>query len=245
MVLKNPAIPHMGRTFRLVVLQYRPLIDYFEWHEKEDKVNIDLFLGPYGESGLLCDRIPDEAVAGVIFDAQTLELTLEFTAEAETLHLNIPVEDGYRDPMLFSHKIYIGMLRDGLIAETLIVPMLYLNDPYGSDFGQGSPIGKTRRSLIGFEQFMKRSTAAQPVHREDLGDKDSIGCVLRGMNPHALEFVPQLVRQRMLETGPRAIPQLAGVVRTPTGPGGMGGGTSAARQAMSLRPRTPTKKDKE
>lgn len=199
-------------------------------------MNIDLFLAAHGESGLLCDRVPAAPVAGVIFDAQTLELTLEFAAAEEPLHLNIPVEDAYRDEMLFSHKIYIGMLKDGLIAETLLVPMLYLNDPYGSDFGQGSPIAKTRRSLIGFEQFMKRCINAQPVHREDLGDEDSIGCVLRGMDPHALEFVPQLVRQRMLETGPRA-PVLINA------PGMHPGGNKAPQQGMALRPKSTSKKD--
>lgn len=195
-------------------------------------MNIDLFLGPHGEAGLLCDRIPGPDLAGVIFDAQTLDLTLEFTGDADPLHLNIPVEDSYRDLLLFAHRIYIGMLKDGLIAETLLVPMLYLNDPYGSDFGQSSPLAKTRRSLIGFEQFMKRCDTAQPVHREDLGDENSLGCVLRGMDPRALAFVPQLVRQRLLETGPRAAP----AVTVPAAGLHMGGG-SAAQRVMAMRPR--------
>lgn len=195
-------------------------------------MNIDLFLGPHGEAGLLCDRIPGPDLAGVIFDAQTLDLTLEFAGDADPLHLNIPVEDSYRDLLLFAHKIYIGMLKDGLIADTLLVPMLYLNDPYGSDFGQGSPLARTRRSLIGFEQFMKRCDTAQPVHREDLGDENSLGCILRGMDPRALAFVPQLVRQRMLETGPRPAPSLT----VPAAGLHIGGG-SAAQRVMAMRPR--------
>lgn len=211
-------------------------------------MNIDLFLGSHGESGLLFDQPPAQAVAGVIFDAQTLELTLEFGRDSDPLHLNITVEDQYRDLLLFSHKIYIGYLSEGMITDTLLVPLLYLNDPYGSDFGQGSPLARARRSLIGFEQFMKRCEAAQPIHRHDLGDEDSIGCVLRGMNPRALEFVPQLVRQRMLETGPRAMPHLSGpgmgLASGPTGPGGMGGpGISAARQIIGTR--RPITKDDE
>lgn len=212
-------------------------------------MNIDLFLGSHGECGLLCDRPSAAPVAGVIFDAQTLELILEYAGDHDPLHLNITVEDHYRDILLFAHKIYIGSLSDGMIAETLLVPMLYLNDPYGSEFGQGSPLAKTRRSLIGFEQFMKRSEAAQPIHRDDLGDEDSIGCVLRGMDPHALEFVPQLVRQRMLETGPRAIPSLTGPAMGPgiglgsgpKGPGGMSGmGAGSAARQITGRP--PVKK---
>lgn len=195
-------------------------------------MNIDLFLGPHGEAGLLCDRIPGPDVAGVIFDAQTLDLTLEFAGDADPLHLNIPVEDSYRDLLLFAHKLYVGMIKDGLIAETLVVPMLYLNDPYGSEFGQSSPLAKTRRSLIGFEQFMKRCDTAQPVHRDDLGDENSLGCVLRGMDPRALTFVPQLVRQRMLETGPRAAP----LVTVPAAGLHIGGGSAASR-VMALRPR--------
>lgn len=217
-------------------MQSGPLIDYFQDHEKEDKVNIDLFLSPHGEAGLLCDRIPGPAIGGVIFDAQTLELTIEFAGGDDTFHLNIPVEADYRDMLLFAHKIYIGMLKDGLIGDTLLVPMLYLNDPYGSEFGQGSPLARTRRSLIGFEQFMKRCDAAQPVHRDDLGDENSAGCVLRGMDPRALEFVPQLVRQRMLETGPRAAP----VLSSPAAGLHMGGGgrtQSVTHGMMAPRPR--------
>lgn len=217
-------------------------------------MNIDLFLSKHGESGLLCDRVPEAPVAGVIFDAQTLELTIEYTGDNDPLHLNISVETIYTDLLLFSHKIYIGALNNGLIAETLLVPMLYLNDPYGGDFGQGSPLGKTRRSLIGFEQFMKRCHAAQPVHRDDLGDEDSSGCVLRGMDPQALQFVPQLVRQRMLETGPRAAAHIGmagmgGPEAAPGGPGGMGGTrmgrASAARQIMARRGDKPSDTDKE
>lgn len=191
-------------------------------------MNIDLFLTKHGESGLLCDRPMRRNHGGVIFDAQTQALTVEFSDMDETLHLNIPVEEDHRELLLFSHRIHIAALEDGQIAESIQVPLLYLNDPYGSEFGQGSPMTRSRRSLIAFEQFMKRTFAAQPIHREDLGDETSAGCVLRGMNTASLSYVPQLIRQRMLEASPHMAPSGPSVLAPgmhPKGPGGMGGGT--------------------
>ena len=116
-------------------------------------MNIDLLLTPHGESGLLCDRAFEEPVSGVIFDAEIRELTVEFGKSGEAFHLNINVEDEFREMILFSHSMQIGMLSDGLIAASIQTPLLYLNDPYGGSFGEMSPISQPSRSLIGFEQF--------------------------------------------------------------------------------------------
>lgn len=189
-------------------------------------MNIDLFLTSFGESGLVCDEVFPEHVSGVILDAETQELTLEFSQTGTTLHLNIPVEDEHREMMLFSPKTYIANMDDGLIAESIEVPIMYLNDPYGSDFGQSTDLSAPSQSLIRFEQFMKRCQRAQAVHRENLGDEASNSSVLRGLDPNALNYVPELVRQRMLEVGP----QLANQANAPNaplpsfGPGGGRGG---------------------
>lgn len=168
-------------------------------------MNIDLFLTDHGECGLLCEGASAPDVAGVIFDAQVMTLTLEYV-HGETLHLNIPVHDTHRDKVLFAHRIYVGHLADGLIADSREVPMLYLNDPYGGTFSDSSPLlSKPRRSLVGFEQFLKRAAMAQPVHRANLSDEGSAGCVLRGTSAESLQYVPKLRRERMLETAPRAV----------------------------------------
>lgn len=204
-------------------------------------MDIDLFLTPYGECGLLCNAAFNNLPAGVIFDAETLELTFEFIDD-DPFHLNITVESDLRDQMLLAKKLYVGFLHDGLIADTIEIPLLYLNDPYGSDFNMQGKLGTPTRSMIGFEQFMKRSTSAQPIHRDDLGNEDSNGSVLKGMNPKHLEFVPQLVRQRLLEigptgpAGPTAAPQPS--MPAPRGPGGirMGGGNTHRRKMPPIQP---------
>jgi len=216
-------------------------------------LNIDLFITPHGESGLLCDRPFGRVVAGVILDAQTREVTLEFSDMDDTLHLNIPVEEGHVEKMLLSHKVHVGVLENGMIAESLQLPLLYLNDPYGGQVGHGSPVGRPSPSIIGFEQFMKRVTLAQALHREDLGDEGGASSVLHGMDPRALELVPQLVRQRMLEAAPRMSgpgPQqgysqgLAGPGMK--GPGGASiGGTGGNRGAGQIRRAPPPRRNEE
>lgn len=165
-------------------------------------MNIDLLITQHNEVGLLCDRPFEVSMSGAIFDAETGEMTIEFGDSGEAYHLNIPIEDNFRDTLLFAQQLQVGMLENGLIAQSLQVPLLYLNDPYGSEFGQ-TTLRRATHSLIGFEQFMKRCVTGQPVHREDLSDENSRGCVLRGMDPAALQYVPQLIRQRMLEASPK------------------------------------------
>ena len=214
-------------------------------------MNIDLFLTKHGEGGLLCDSPFEYDVQGMILDAQTCALTVEFGEEDDPLHLNIPVENDYIEGLLFSHRMYIGVLSDGLIADTLQVPMRYLHDPYGGGFDALSPVGRAGRSMIGFEQFMKRSTHAQPIHRDNLEDESLSGCVLRGMDRKALEYVPQLVKARMLEAAPRmkgpspglhVAPDMPRMSAPGLTPPGAGGGRAQTRRII---PRPPVRDEDE
>lgn len=177
-------------------------------------MNIDLFLTGSSEAGIVCDAAFKTPVVGTILDAQTLALTLEFP-DGDTFHLNIPVEESRREKLLFAHRMYVGFLSDGMLVDAFEVPLLYLNDPYGSEFGQNSPLAKAKRSVIAFEQFMKRCSFAQGLHRDDLGNEDGARSVLRGVDPHALRYAPALARQIQMN----AIPKLENVPQMP-GPGG-------------------------
>lgn len=216
-------------------------------------MNIDLFLSPHNECGLLCSKEFKNLPAGTIFDAETMELTFEFIEDAP-FHLNITVEEDLKDKILLARKLYIGFLRDGLVADTIEVPMLYLNDPYGSDFNNQGKLGRPLSSMIGFEQFMKRCISAQPIHREDLGDENSNGSVLNGMDPKQLEFVPQLIRQRLLENAPAGPsgpsgPSGPAVGFTPSQPGfapkGPGGITMPTHTPQRRMPLTKKEDDNE
>lgn len=161
-------------------------------------MNIDLFLTPHNEAGLVCAGVLDQPMAGIILDAQTSEFTLEF-ANGETFHLNIPMEESYREKLLFSHRMFVGFLEDKMLSDSYEVPLLYLNDPYGSNFGQATPLSKAKRSIPAFEQFMKRCSFAQALHRDNLGDESTSRSVLQGVNPQKLDYTPSLARQRQME----------------------------------------------
>ena len=197
-------------------------------------MNIDLFHTGHNEAGLVCDQSFPSAVIGIILDAQTHELTLEFE-DGNTFHLNIPIEMGHKEKMLFAHRMYVGYLVGGLLTDSFEVPLLYLNDPYGSEFGQGTPLSQPKRSVLAFEQFMKRCHFAQGLHRENLGDEDSARSVLRGVDPHALTYSPAL--QRQIQMG--AMPKFTGVPQMP----GLGGGGAASSQISA--PKKSDKKEEE
>lgn len=190
-------------------------------------MNIDLFLTPHGEAGLLCDHTFKNTVVGIILDAQTRDITLEFADGGEPFHLNIPVDITHHEKLLFAHRMHVAFLENGLLAGSVEVPLLYLNDPYGSDFGQGSPLSKPKKSLTAFEEFMKRCAFAQSLHRDNLGDEDSARSVLRGMDPYHMTYTPSLMRERQLVSVP-----VAGNTQGPQGPalGGTGARVAPTRR---------------
>ncbi len=166
-------------------------------------MNIDLFFTGQSEAALVCAGSSPSPLAGIILDAQTRELTLEFT-DGSTTHLNIPMEETYKEKVLFAHRMFVGFLEGGLLTESLTVPLLYLNDPYGSQFGDQSPLSKPTRSVPAFEQFMKRATFAQAVHRDNLGDEQTARSVFMGADPHNLKYSPTLQRQLQLNVTAKA-----------------------------------------
>lgn len=186
-------------------------------------MNIDLFLTPHGEAGLLCDHSFKNTVVGLILDAQTRDITLEFADSGEPFHLNIPVDMVHHEKLLFAHRMHVAYLEGGLLAGSVEVPLLYLNDPYGSYFGQGSPLAKPKKSLTAFEEFMKRCAFAQSLHRDNLGDEDSARSVLRGMDPYHMTYTPSLMRERQLASSP-----VAGISQGPQGPALGGSGPRVA-----------------
>ena len=194
-------------------------------------MNIDLFHTGQSEAGLVCNGAFPAPIVGIILDAQTRELTLEF-GDGGTYHLNIPMEDGHKEKLLFAHRMYVGYLQGGFLIDAFETPLFYLNDPYGSEFGQTTPLAKAKRSVVAFEQFMKRCHFAQAVHRDNLGDEDGARSVLRGVDPYALQYSPALLRQIQLGVSPK-------VHSAPQAPG-LGG---ASAQARPRRPKESSDDD--
>lgn len=166
---------------------------------------------------------------GVIFDAQTKDLTLEFGDMADPFHLNIPVEEANSEKLLFMRQIFIGVFDQQQLVKSMLVPLLYLNDPYGSSFGQSTRQPKPLQALVAFEQFMKRCTFAQALHRSDLGDERTARSILSGANPRNLTYAPSLLREKQMApvTGPKntAVP-----IQTPNLGGSSASSSSKKRE---------------
>ncbi len=191
-------------------------------------MNIDLLLTRQHDAGLVCDGAFDSPVAGVLFDAQTRQITLEY-ASLDTLDLNIPVEDDIAEALLYAMAIQIGVIENGQIEDNRQVPLMLLNDPDGMP-GRDMPL-KPSRSVSAFESFLKNCVTGQPLHREDLGNEDSSGSVMGGMNRAVLQFAPHLARQRTLEASHNL--NMSGPSAPGMGMGGGGGGMPPIRQRSS------------
>ena len=141
-------------------------------------MNIDLLLTQQGEAGLLCDSLFPNPVAAIMLDAELHQISLEFS-DMESMDLNIPVEDSFLHSLLYAEFIQVGAVVDGTISASNQVPIVFLNDPYGT--GQPSIPPKAKNSVLEFENFMKRAVTGQPAHRDDLGDEATADSVMSGL----------------------------------------------------------------
>ena len=213
-------------------------------------MNIDLFTSAHSECGLLCNQAFDNMPAGLIFDAETADITVEFL-EDTPLHMNVPVQEELFDPLLATKVIHIGFLIDNEITDTVSVPLYILNDPYGGEFSNVA-ISRPIRSILAFEQFMKRCAYAQALHRDNLGDEMDSFSILGDNDPKNLQFAAALTRQRQMElqgpqfAGPNmgpslgpnlgpAAPGLGSAAMTPRGPGGIPSSSATSVQRTTRR----------
>jgi hypothetical protein len=143
-------------------------------------MNIDLLFTPKGESGLICSENLIKKAIGILFDPQSGTMSIEY-ADADHMDLNIPVEDEFFERLDFCPHLHIGAVKDGKIAQAYQVPLMMLNDPYrGEMLRRAQPPDKP---LAAFQYFIKSCVFGQPVHRDDAGDEDTLGCILGEAQP--------------------------------------------------------------
>lgn len=184
-------------------------------------MDIDLLLSDTHEGGLICTQnLPKKAI-GIVFDGLTGLFHLEY-ADMDILELNIPVDHGFHESLTYNKTLHLGAVKNGQIAQAYQIPLMLQDDPYRLE-----KLGKITPSpmpLEMFNHFIKRCIIGQPVHRNDLGDDASSGCVLQDASPAALQFAPHLAREHALEVRPTAAPSAPGF-NAP----GLGGSTSTSR----------------
>ncbi len=214
-------------------------------------MNIDLFTSTSHQCGLICNAPFENTPVGIIFDAETADVTMEFI-EAAPFHMNIPVQEELVESLLAAKIIHIGFLIDNEIQDTVSVPLFLLNDPYGGEFSNLNAITKPVRSVLMFEEFMTRCAYAQALHRDHLGDEQDSLSILGRNDPKNLQFAASLTRQRQQELqgptlGPQLGPRGAELAQTPLmsgltpmGPGGSRSATSNNRTQPPHRTRRDT-----
>ena len=202
-------------------------------------MNIDLLLTETGEAGLIFNENPVKKTIGMVFDTQTGIITAEY-ADMDYLEYNIPVEPEYNEALDRNRQIHVGAIKDGNISQAYQVPFMFLDDPYRTD--SMKDVKQVPNPLQAFEYFIKSCVAGQPVHREDLGDDSSMGCVLGDAVPSSLQFAPHLARRHQMEAGPKAMPNLN---LGPSAPGLGLGSSGAASPPRGTGNTSPPKRPKD
>jgi hypothetical protein len=202
-------------------------------------MDIDLLLTEHGEAGLLCNENLVKKAVGVVLDTETGLFTLEFN-DMDFIEFNIPVDPEYLSWLDRLQQLHIGAVKEGNISQAYQIPLMFMDDPYRTEaYGR---VKQPKNPLMAFEYFVKACKTGQPVHREDLGDDESAGCVLGDATPGALAFAPHLARRHGIERTPKAAPSGPGPSVPGMGLGGSGGGTSSGR---STSHRDPSQDDDE
>ena len=192
-------------------------------------MNIDLLVTQQGEAGLVSDQEFESPVAGIMFDNETRQLTIEFS-NMDTAEMNIPVEDDISNALLWAASLQVGVILNNQVQDNRQVPLMLLNDPEGT--GMRMPV-KSSNSVIAFENFLKSCVTGQPIHRDDLGDEDGTSSVVGGVNRAVLQFAPHLARQRSLEATHDL--NMSGPSAPGMGLGGGGGGGGRISNPQSGR----------
>lgn len=199
-------------------------------------MDIDLLFTESGEAGLLSNQNLIKKALGALIDTQTGLFSIEYN-DGDYLEFNIPVEQDYFPWLDRVQQIHVGAIKEGEISQAYQIPLMFADDPYrGDSYGQAQA---ARNPLVAFEYFVKSCVAGQPVHREDLGDEDKMGCILGDASPSSLQFAPHLARRHSLEASPNAAPSGPG----PAGPGLGGGGGSTGGGYTTRTSGTPPKED--
>ena len=188
-------------------------------------MNIDLLFTGNGEAGLIASENLVKKAAGIVFNVENGVLSLEYV-DMDFLDLNIPVDESFYATLDVTGQIHIGAVKNGEIAQAYQVPFMLLNDPYRAH--EITQLQQPSNPLQAFDYFVKAAMFGQPVHREDLGDDESMGCILGDASPSSLQFAPHLARRHQMEIAPKAAPSGPG----PSGPGLGGGGGSTGGGAV-------------
>lgn len=175
-------------------------------------MDIDLLFTENGEAGLIANGNFIKKAIGALLDTQNGMMTLEY-ADSDYMELNIPVESEFFARLDECAQIHIGAVKNGNIAQAYQVPLMFQDDPYRGDMMRN--MKHAANPLAAFNHFVRRCTAGQPVHRDDLGDETKMGCVLGDAVPSALQFAPHLARRHALEASNK--------IKTPTNAPRMGG----------------------
>jgi hypothetical protein len=199
-------------------------------------MNIDLLFTQNGEAGLIASENLVKKASGIVLDTKNGILTLEYV-DSDYQELNIPVESEFFAMLDLCGRIHVGAVKNGNIAQAYQIPLMFLDDPYrGQDIAQ---MVQPKNPLQAFNVFVKKVVSGQPVHRDDLGNEEAMGCILGDASPASLQFAPHLQRRHAMEVGPRAVPTHGLRYGGPAAPGlGSSGGGSGYYVP-------PTKKDEE
>lgn len=196
-------------------------------------MNIDLLVTEKGEAGLLCSKNLIAKALGAILDTDNGILSLEF-GTMDQMDLNIPIQSEFFDLLDNTPLLHIGSVKDDKIGQAYQIPLLFLKDPYRTQMLQH--VRPPEKPLSAFHYFVKNCVLGQPVHRDDMGNEDTSGCILGNVTPSSLEFAQHLVRRHGMELQNIQVQEM----NVP----GLGlGGSGSARRTKYTTTTDPSDKD--
>ncbi|MGQ0527466.1 MAG: hypothetical protein ACT4OY_05480 [Alphaproteobacteria bacterium] len=194
-------------------------------------MDIDLLFTRAGEAGLISSENLVKKAAGAVLDTKTGLMTLEYV-DSDYMELNISIDPDFFGMLDANPHIHIGAVKNGNIAQAYQVPLMFLDDPYRGQAMMSMP--PENYALQSFNIFVRRCNTGQPVHRDDLANEGTMGCILGDAAPSSLQFAPHLARRHAMEMAPKSAPHHAPRMSGP-GLGSSGGGGSVYKKPTDTK----------
>ena len=157
-------------------------------------MNVDLVVSNSDEIGIISDTPFDKEVEAIQLDQGSSMVILGLAKGKEAKLMNVPIGITMLQYILDNDRCHIAIIKNGQVIDTKQVPVFVTNpvpevfEPYHIEPRPASI------SLIAINDFIKRAKSGQPLHRDNLGDEQSLHQISKQLSAVTLQLAPHLVK---------------------------------------------------
>lgn len=182
-------------------------------------MNLDLVVANNNEIGIISDTPFKKEIEAIQLDQESKMITIGFAGGKDVQLLNVPIGDPMTPYILENDRCHVAVLNNGHITDARQVPV-FITNPVPETFAHfhtGPHIASV--SLVAMSFFIQKPESGQPLHRDDLGDEQSLHKISHQMALPSLQLAPHLVKALQNEKSLAMAQKLQPQAPAPQAPG--------------------------